>query len=367
MVQGATGVGITALVALLPILAETTSLKPVGDPHLVIAERRVSQVGADWRIQYHLRYLGKTPLDLQADDVAVDYEAVVSNARCPYHGYPQSIGLELKGAAGLCGYVDLIDGDPQTAGCRERVSVEIVSQVDPGRSSGQPRPIVQVAAVEAGNDLESMAGSARDALVEIGLQPGATLTVVVELKHEHRVCLGRDPLLGPRHLRMRLGPAVVEDFVNLDREQERAGLALPTLAPDASRCDASTYRSPPVSLHLHEGLPRDLSYYFPSVPVRHGSTVWVSFWYCVSPDSRGTCRSRVVEYRDNERGWTRLGDGFDEPLPARGRWDRFERQLIIRPEATTLTLDFRFADGRAGEAWIDDVEILPVTPVDSGR
>ncbi len=56
-------------------------------------------------------------------------------------------------------------------------------------------------------------------------------------------------------------------------------------------------------------------------------------------------RVRAAEYHDHASGWTRLGDSFDEALPALGGWTRFERQLTVRADTTTLSIDFRFDDG----------------------
>jgi hypothetical protein len=349
-------------IALLPLLP---AADVVTTPQWIVAERQVAQSGADWRISYRLHYVGVSPLRFTADETAVRYTGVVSNARCPAHSFPRAVDLSLSGGDGLSGSTALIDAPDPGDRCRELASVWI----RPERThSSEPAPAPAVLEITALKPQENRTPGAGVPPVSPAteLQPGDTLLMTIDLAHEHTVCRDRDPLLGPRRFRVQLGPATFDDEVNLDRPHAPAPHSLPQLTPEASRCDSNCYHSPPTSLHLHAGRPRDLSYRFPSFPVHHGSSVALSFWYRASPDSRGTCRVRVGQYQDRNRGWTRLGDAFDEALPSQVQWTRFERRFTVRADATTLSLDFRFADG-AGEAWIDDVEILPVTPHDAGR
>lgn len=358
------GLAVAVGTTLLPLVG--AAIAGTAAPRFEILDRHVTQIGVDWRIVYRLRYTGPGPLRLSAEDTCLEYAAVLSNARCPAHSFPVSVALELQGTEAMTGTVEVLPGERSGPRCRERVSVKLFAEPHDCTNCRKPPAILQVAA--EGDIRRPVIGGETDASTKppIELEPGDTMSMIVQLEHQHGVCRDRDPLLGPRRFRVHLGPAEVEDAANLDRVLEDARLTLPALTPEASRCDSDMFHSPPNSLHLHDGQPRDASYCFPSVPVQHGGSVSVSFWYCVRPDSDGTCRVRLGEYQDHEKGWTRLGDGFDEILPARGEWTRFERRLAVRNDATTLTLDFRFADGRAGEAWIDDVAIFPVTPLDAG-
>lgn len=357
MGHGIGGIAIAQLVGLLPLLSE--AIPPETPPRLVVTERRVSARGSDWKITYRLRYTGDLPLQVREKDVFFEYEAVLSNARCPSHGFPKPVSLTLEGSNPLSGSVELIGGNHAAGRCREIVSVQVDTEWDERPAPQERLPVLQVAA--------GRANSNHLAKPQIELRPGMSLSMTVDLKHEHRVCRNRDPLLGTRRLRLRLGSATLEDEVKLDRVHEFTNLQMPVLKPDNSRCDHEYYHSRPASLHLHEGRPRDRSYRFASIPVCHGSTISISFWYCVAPGSEAVCRVRAAEYHDHANGWTRLGDSFDEALPALGKWARFERQLTIRADTTTLSIDFRFEDGQPGEAWIDDLEVSPLAPVDAER
>ena len=178
MGHGIGGIAIAQLVGLLPLLFE--AIPPDAPPQLVVTERRVSARGADWKITYRLRYTSDLPLQVREKDVAFEYEAVLSNARCPYHGFPKPVSLTLEGSNPLSGSVELIGGKDAAGRCREIVSVQLDTERDERPASQELSPVLQVAAARA--------NSPYLAKPPIELRPGMSLSMTIDLNHEHRVC-----------------------------------------------------------------------------------------------------------------------------------------------------------------------------------
>jgi hypothetical protein len=319
---------------------------------LTVVERTVAQERLDfaatqdhqkcwvyWRVDYRLRHDGPTPLVVAPAAITAEVRGLVSNSRVAGHARPRPSALALAGPSELSATADVIDSADETRRCRERATLLVWAGEGPAPSPPPAAP------------------------PPLNLAPGDIVRVRLLLEHQHFLFGPFDPLLGPRTLALRLGPASFHDVLPLDQDP---GPVLPpsawgTLA--AERLDPTRFVSPPDSLHLEAHVPGNHIFHFPEQPVRYDTRMRLRFWYLIAPGTEGECRARVAQFRDAPNSYKALSDGaFEEPLPVIGRWAYVERIFRTEPEATTLRLDFRIlGDAEVGECWIDDVALEPTS------
>lgn len=308
-----------------------------------------------WRVDYHLRNDGPVAQLVPAGFVAVEVDGWVSNSRVADHATPRRSSLAFGGAAGPSAASEILGSRDAARRCRERGTLLAWPA-----SAGDVPPDPAAQAVAA-------AGSPLGALPAV-VPPGETLRVRLELEHDHFLYGPYEPLLGPRALVLKLGPAVLRDTLPLDQEvaPSRPFPAWPSNDPPADRLDTRTYLTPPHSVHLEAHVPGNASCRLTGL-VRYATRVRLSYWYLVAPGTEGDCKAQVVQYKQGPSPIFRtLHDGDQEHyLTTVGRWVHVRRVFRTEPEATKLDLEFRLT-GDIGEMWIEDVTLEPLSPVPSG-
>jgi hypothetical protein len=335
-----------ALVATAPAAAGQSRSIPLTVVGRVIAQERLDYAATQdhqkcwvyWRVDYLLRHDGPTSLVVTPADIAAEVKGWVSNSRVASHARPRRSSLVLAGPSALSATAEVIESADETQRCRERATVQ----------------------VWAGEEATPPAATATPPL--LGLAPGATVHVRLLLEHQHFLFGPFDPLLGPRSLVLRLGPASFRDVLPLDRELCLVQPPSSWRTPPADRLDTAQFVSPPDSLHLEAHVPGNHIYHFPEQPVRYGTRMRLRFWYLIAPGTEGDCRARIAQFREAPNSYKALSGGaIEESLAIVGRWVYVQRVFRTEPEATTLRLDFRIlGDTEVGECWIDDVALEPL-------
>jgi hypothetical protein len=324
------------------------------DPHrLTVVDRAVAQGPAhscrsSWQVDYTLRYDGPSPLVARPAEVVAEVRGSVSNSRVASHATPRSSSLTISGASGLSAYAEVIASADPDQRCRERGVLQVWAGP---RGSEPPDPIAKAG-------LRTVRPEEQPT---IEVPPGGTLRARLRLEHDHFLYGPHDPLLGPRSVELRVGPASLRDALVLDRPRSLARPD-PAWSPRASsdRLDTRIFVTPPDSLHLEAHVAGNQSHCFPERPIRYATKYRLSYWYLIAPGTEGECRARVSQYRDGSV-WKALHEGeFEQPLTVVGRWARIERVFRTEPDATTLRLEFRMHDSHAGDLWIDDVRLEPL-------
>lgn len=340
-----------------PSLADSAADPPAERPWSV-ARRVVSQGRADgqtWQVDYLLRNDGPFAQVLVPGSASAEVEGWVSNSRVADHATPRLSALVARGPWGPPAAVELVVARDEARRCRERATLRLWPD-DDGRAAAPPPPGVAALALPIGPP-------------PIVVPPGGGLRVRLTLEHDHFLYGPYEPLLGPRSLVLRLGASAIRDALPLDRElrPDRSVPAWPPFEPPADRLDSRVFLSAPHSVHLAAHRPGNASYRL-SGPVRYATRMRLSFWYLVAPGTRGDCKARVTQYKqDQARGIYRmLHDGDqDHALTAVGRWTRVERVIRTEPEATVLAIDFKLGTD-VGEMWIDDVALEPLDDIPAG-
>ena len=303
-------------------------------PLLNIRQRQIVQSGSSWIIRYHITYQGKKPRTLTRSQISVLYDPQVANSRSRPHTVARRSRVTLSLDQGNRGFSTVLASPKPKERCREWVSLFLSQRHD---DPVQHAPRWQT----------------------IALMPGQDFWLTLLLEHEHFLHGSYDPLLGRRTVEIRLGMLRLADSFRMDTEQALVVPGAKLNAPAKERLDTAQFHSPPDSLYLSADVPGYQYFRFDDVPVRYSSIFQLSFWYLVAAGSEGESRVRVIEYQDAPTAWYRLdGGGFDEPLPANGRWERFERTFRTLRDTTTMAIDFRIRRSDLGELWIDDVQLV---------
>jgi hypothetical protein len=308
---------------------------------LVLLDRQISQHGSRWLVRYQVRYEGPsgTPaLDLGPSDLAVDYEAWVSNSRSKPHSVPRKSQTRFALSESNSVQTTVISSSNDRQRCRERITLAVTTSERPAT---EPPP-------------------AKTSFLPLRVTPGQIIWIYVTLEHEHFLYGTYDPLLGIRQLEIRVGPCRLIDSIPLDAEQAPATPVVKLSAPQKERLDQRQFRSAPDSLYLAADVPGYQYFRFDDMPVRYGTQFKLSFWYLVAVGTEGSCNVRVMEYQDTPNAWYRLDGGFDEQITLQGRWRKFDQNFQTRDDTTTMALDFRIVGANVGEMWIDDIELTPL-------
>ena len=353
---------LAALAAAVPAAeppARRRGAGPLTIAHRVLAQATVVHPGAQgpgacqaWQVDYLLRNDAAEPLVARPAEVVAHVQGWVSNSRVASHATPRLSELTLAGSSGLVGAAEVIPSTDPDLRCRERG----VLQVWAGAAGEEPPdPIARAAGRPVAPEEQPT----------LAVPPGGTLHVRLRLEHEHFLYGPYDPLLGPRSLDLRLGPAHLCDTLPLVRAR---GPARPDpewppfdkgRAP-ADRLDTRIYLTAPDSLHLEAHVPGNQSHRFPERPVRYATKYRLSYWYLIAPGTEGECRARVAQYRDGSV-WKVLPEGdHEQTLAVVGRWTRVDRVFRTEPDATSLLLEFRMHDASVGDLWVDDVRLEPL-------
>ena len=270
-------------------------------------------------------------------------EGWVSNSRAGGHALPRRSSVTATGTGGLSAFAEIIPSNDEDRHCRERASVQ-VWRAEQGDCP--PEPIAAAGARPVPPEAQRT----------FSIDPGACVRVRLRLEHVHFLYGPYDPLLGPREVEVRLGPATLRDVWTLDRERNPApGVPNDFPKPTSDRFDPLIYFSAPDSLHLEAHVPGNQSLRL-EAPVRYGTRVRLRYWYMIAPGTEGECRSQVRQFKDASI-WRELPDGCQEQtLAVVGRWTKVERTFRTEAEATTLALEFRICGGAdVGEMWVDDI------------
>lgn len=342
-----------AMLAFLTLLA--ASITPITNGGtfrgLTVLERTVTQEQGGWRIEYELQYDGVTGMVVTPSDVVFKVEGWVSNSRIVSHSVPRRSAMVISGSSGMSSTSDVVVSSDDEQQCRERVVVQMWT--------GDEAPVDSVS--KPGTSTTNTS----DLAPVFALAPRSKLRMRVRFEHQHFLYGEYDPLLGRRQLELRMGSAVLQDTLPMEREQY---FALPKYAwpsPPEERRDTRLFVSKPDSLHIEAHVPGNQSYRFPERPVRYATKMRLRFWYLVAPGTEDECRARIMQYKDSPTAQRAIPEGGQEIcLKAVGRWTRIERVFETEPEATTLALDFRICGGAdVGEVWIDDVSLEPLVSV----
>ncbi len=308
---------------------------------LVLVERQIVQQNGRWLVRYKVRYEaapGSAALDLSASDLAVDYEAWVSNSRSKPHTVPRKSHTRFALSESNSVQTTVISSSNDRQRCRERISLALSAG---DRPLAEPTP-------------------AKTTFLPLRVPPGENFWVYLILDHDHFLHGTYDPLLGVRQFELRLGSCRLLDSIPLDAEQASSAPVINLSTPPKERLDPRQFRSAPDSLYLAADLPGYQYFRFDDLPVRYGTQFRLSFWYLIGLGTEGSCHVRVMEYQDTPNAWYRLDGGFDDQMTLQGRWQRFEQTFQSRDETTTMALDFRIVGANVGEMWIDDVELIPL-------
>ena len=294
-----------------------------------------------WQVDYRLRNDGPAPLDLAPADVAAAVEGWVSNSRIASHASPRLATQTLAGPDNLSAFAEVIESPDESLRCRERATLRVWAD-------GSPPP--------------DFAAAPPAPTPPLHLDPGGLVRARLRLEHHHFLYGAYDPLLGPRTLKLRLGPATLTDALPLDRARRMPRPALTWPRPPSNRMDTRHFVSAPDSLHLQAHLADQQSFNFDDQPVPYATKYRLRFWYLIAPGTYGECHAYVRQYRDAPGGFKTLFDATrDEVLPVVGRWTRVERILTTEADANRLALRFCISSvADVGELWIDDVTLEPV-------
>jgi hypothetical protein len=325
------------VILLAQILGGTPFFSPNVTGSIVLVDRQVSQSGSRWLIRYRLDYHGNSALELTASDVAIDYDAVVSNSRCKAHTTPRRSHAQFACSEGSSTRTSVIADSNDRVRCAERVTIAIHPGSDPPEPNAPDRDVLP-----------------------IRLETGQTLWLSLILEHEHFLYGAYDSLLGVRELQFRLGPCLVIDSISLDEDQGQVSPIGKMSVLPRERLDQRQYYSAPDSLYITTLEPGYQYFRFDDLPVRYGTELTLTFWYLIATGTDGKCYARVTEYQDAPGEWYRLDGGMDEVLVCEGRWTRFQHTFRTCDSATTVVIDFRIVDATAGEMWIDDVRFTPL-------
>lgn len=302
-----------------------------------------------WRVDYHLRNDGPVAQVVPPGFVAAEVDGWVSNSRVADHATPRRSSLVLGGATGPCASAEVHGSRDEARRCRERGTLVAWAASD---GDAPHDPLVQAVAA-AGSPF---------GLVPAVVPPGGSLRVRVTLEHDHFLYGPYEPLLGPRSMVLKLGPAVLRDTLPMDQElnPSRTPPAWPLHEPAADRLDSRVFLTSPHSLHLEAHVPGNATYTFRG-PVRYATRVKLSYWYLVAPGTEGDCKEQVMQLKQGQPSIYRtLHDGDQEHyLTTVGRWVHVQRVFRTEPEATNLNVEFRLT-GDIGEMWVDDVTLEPL-------
>lgn len=321
-----------------------------------------------WRVEYLLRNEGATPIDLSPAAVSAEIDGSVSNARVPCHAVPRRVAHGLSLAEGSSGLVlesaaRIVDSPDDSLCCREQARLELVTDPAPpnaGDPIPSPRPPRAVGADEPPPSTESPAS--------LRLDPGQSLRARLVLEHQHFLYGPYDPLLGRREFTLRVGPVTFRDDLPLDRPIAEVFPPCTWGPLPADRLDPRLYVSAPDSLRLSAAIPGQHGFDFPERPVRYGTPMKLSFWYLIAPGLEGRCFAEIKQYRDAPRSYRALPDArVVEDLCQVGQWVQVQRVFRTDAQATTLRLRFCVdSDTGAGDLWIDDVRLEPLSAPPDG-
>lgn len=314
----------------------TDQLNALKTPQLIIDERAISQIQNTWHVRYHLTYRGASPVELNAADIDVAYDSWVSNSSTPPHIMPRWSQTNFSLAETNTVQTMVIASSNDRLRCREQISI----------------------AFSTDNQPEEKPFKGRLYFIPLHLVPNKSFWCYLRLEHEHFLYGTYDPLLGTRHLIVRLGAHRLFDELVLDDVNSTQPKILLSVIPK-DRLDERQFHSAPDSLLVAADVPGLQYFRFDDVNVRYESTFVLSFWYLVALDTESICHARVIEYQDTPNAWYRLDAGFDELLIVTGQWRKFERSFTLTNRTTTIAIDFRIIGANVGEMWIDDVALTP--------
>jgi hypothetical protein len=324
---------LTAATALMLLLAWPSTAQAGGTTE--VRGRTIRQAGGTWHVIYSLAYRGDKPCLLRHSEMSGTISGLVSNSRSRGHGRPLDPGGP---------YFDaklLLDGPRGIDHCREiRMAFLLPGSASPFTDALEPR--------------------------DLAVRPGDAFYCVLQLQHIHDVTGAWDPLLGTRRLSFRCGPIAFEDTIPLDREKSPAATPHVRFPAFPERMSSKYYRTPPDSILLSQAIAGKQYLGLPEIRVRYGSTILIRFHYLIARGS-DPLHARFTQYMDCMGTWrvlgadTEDGAGFDEQLKGEGTWREYKRRVKLSHQTTTIRLDIRFVeDAGAGDAWIDDIEIIPL-------
>jgi len=313
---------------------------------LAVVERSVTQDQGGWLVVYRLRYQGTDSLVVHPAGILAKVEGWVSNSRVSAHATPRWSSVTIAGAQGLSGMSEVVASADEVHRCRERVVLQAWTDDPSGDADTSTPP----------------AGSPADQPPTLSLVPGASVHLRLKLEHLHALYGDYDPLLGPRAVEVKLGPATLRDVLPLDREQYLAQAKATWPDPPDDRRDNRRFVSAPDSLLLEAHIPGNHFYRFGERPVRYATKMRLRYWYFIAPGTEGECLAHVAQYKNIPGHYRCLSDGtFEQGLTTVGRWVRVEKIFRTEPEATDLSLDFRLT-GDVGAMWVDDLSLEPLAP-----
>lgn len=304
-------------------------------PQLTIDERVISQVKNAWHIRYRLTFHDTASVELSATDIDISYDSWVSNSSTPPHVIPRQSQTKFSLIETNTVQTIVIASPNDRLRCRERVSIAFSTNVDP----------------------EDQLFKGRLYFIPLRLIPNSSFWCYLRLEHEHFLYGTYNPLLGTRHLIVRLGVYHLFDELVLNEINPVQSKPLLSAVPK-DRLDERQFHSAPDSLYLAADVPGCQYFRFDDIQARYGSTFILSFWYLAAIGTEGTCHARIMEYQDTPNAWYRLDAGFDEQLLITGRWRNFEKIFTLTDHTTTIAIDFRIIGANIGEMWIDDVRLV---------
>lgn len=327
------------------------------DGHLSLVRRTLGQDQGDWQVDYSFQNDGSEPLTIAPGDVSVRAEAWLSNSKVESHGTPRHAATFLDGRSGPVAFAELVASTDEESRCRERLTIQVAIQ-PPAASPPAVDPPMRAS-------MKVFPALTHNQSVPLGtsvVSPGAELLVRLRFEHHHMVQGDYDPLLGRRDIEIKLGASMFRDSLPLDREQY---LAMPRDVlpePPAENKDARYAVSGPDSLHLDAESTNGSYYRFPDHRVRYSTRMKLRFWYRIAEGTEGSLKVKLAQYRYSPSGsYKGLYDAnMDIALPTAGRWVLFEKVFRTEAESTNLVVDFRITSCDVGEAWIDDVSLVPL-------